>query len=128
MSRWTFSVTKAKRALIRQWVERAPEGYVVEIREPKRSNEANALMWVLLTEISRQVKWHGLVLDPTDWKDLLSASLKREVRTVPNVDGNGFVALGMRTSTMTKGEMAEFIELIQAFGAREGVNFEREAA
>jgi hypothetical protein len=128
MSRWSFVISQGNRAMLRKWLDKAPPGFRLEISEPKRSSEANALMWVLLTEISRQVKWHGLTLSPEDWKDLLSAGLKREIRTVPNIDGNGFVALGMRTSTMTKAEMADFISLIEAFGAREGVTFEREAA
>lgn len=128
MSRWAFVISRGNRDMIRRWLDKAPDGFRVEISEPRRSNDQNALMWVYLTEISRQVKWHGLTLSPEDWKDVLSAGLKREVRTVPNIDGNGFVALGMRTSTLTKAEMTDLIELILAFAAREGVNLEREAA
>jgi hypothetical protein len=128
MSRWAFIIAKGNRDLIRRWLDKAPDGFRVEIAEPRRSNDQNALMWVYLTEISRQVKWHGLTLSPEDWKDVLSAGLKREIRTVPNIDGNGFVALGMRTSTLTKAEMTDLIELILAFAAREGVELERAAA
>lgn len=128
MSRWSFVLGKGNREMVRRWLDKAPDNYRVEISEPRRSNDQNSLMWVYLTEISRQVKWHGLTLSPEDWKDVLSAGLKREVRTVPNIDGNGFVALGMRTSTLTKAEMTDLIELILHFAAREGVNLEREAA
>jgi hypothetical protein len=69
------------------------------------------------------VKWHGLTLSPDDWKDVMTAGLKREARMVPNMDGNGFVALGMRTSTMTKGEFGDLLTLIYAFGAQHAVVF-----
>jgi hypothetical protein len=128
MSRWAFIITKSNRDQIRRWLERAPDGFRVEIAEPKRTDAQNRLLWPLLTALSVQVKWHGLTLSPEDWKDVMTAGLKREARMVPNMDGNGFVALGMRTSTMTKAEFSELVELIYAFAAREGVTFEKDAA
>lgn len=128
MSRWAFVIGKNNRELIRRWLDRAPDGYRVEIAEPKRTAAQNRLLWPLLSALSIQVKWHGLTLSPDDWKDVMTAGLKREARMVPNMDGNGFVALGMRTSTMTKAEFSELVELIHAFAAREGVSLEREEA
>jgi hypothetical protein len=128
VSRWAFVIGKNNRELIRRWLDRAPDGFRVEIAEPKRTDAQNRLLWPLLTALSVQVKWHGLTLSPEDWKDVMTAGLKREARMVPNMDGNGFVALGMRTSTMTKAEFSELIELIHAFAAREGVTLEREEA
>ena len=128
MSRRAFILHKGTRALIRQWIDTAPDGHRVEIAEPVRSDSQNRIMWVYLTALSEQVKWHGQTLSPEDWKDLLTAGLKRELRMVPNLDGNGFVSLGARTSTMTKAEFSDLLELIQAFAAREGVVLEQEAA
>ena len=128
MSRWAFVIGKNNRELIRRWLDRAPDGFRVEIAEPKRTDAQNRLLWPLLTALSVQVKWHGLTLSPEDWKDVMTAGLKREARMVPNMDGNGFVALGMRTSTMTKAEFSELVDLIHAFAAREGVSLEREEA
>ena len=128
MSRRAFILNKNTRALIRQWIDTAPDGHRVEIAEPVRSDSQNRIMWVYLTALSEQVKWHGQTLSPEDWKDLLTAGLKRELRMVPNLDGNGFVSLGARTSTMTKAEFSDLLELIQAFAAREGVLLEQEAA
>jgi len=124
MSRWSFIVSKANKALIHRWLDRAPDGFRVEIAEPKRTDAQNRLLWPLLTALSLQVKWHGLTLSPEDWKDVMTAGLRREARMVPNIDGNGFVALGMRTSTMTKAEFSDLIELIRAFAAREGISLE----
>ena len=87
-----------------------------------RSLQANACMWASLTDISRQVVWHGHKLEPSEWKDLLSAGLKAQ-KVVPNIDGNGFVVLGARTSRMSIKEMSDMIELCFAFGAQNGVKF-----
>lgn len=125
MTRWSF-VLGADRQQIHRWIDRAPIGFRVEIAEPKRTDAQNRLLWPLLTALSTRLKWHGQTLSPEDWKDLLTAGLKRELRIVPNLDGNGFVSLGARTSTMTKAEFSELIELIQAFAAREGVSLEPE--
>lgn len=39
-----------------------------------RSVRQNALMWKLLSDISKQVIWHGFKLDADDWKEVISAS------------------------------------------------------
>lgn len=95
---------------------------VVTVRPETRSLEQNARMWAMLTEISEQVEWHGKKLTPQDWKHVFSASLKR-LDVVPNLDGTGFVALGMSTSKMTKAEMSDMQTLMEAFGAEHGVKF-----
>ena len=74
-------------------------------------------MWARLGELSRQVNWHGQKLTPDEWKDVMTAALKKQ-RVVPGVDG-GFVVLGMRTSQMNRAEMTELFELIAAFGAQQ---------
>lgn len=112
------------------WEEQADVGRPLEVivreYEPRRTSDANALMWALLSDLSRQVEWHGQHLAPEDWKDMFSASLRRQ-RVVPAIDGPGFVVLGQRTSRMTKSEFSDLIELIRAFGAERGVHWsERE--
>lgn len=102
-------------------VMQAPEGYIVTIAEPTRNLEQNAKLWACLTDVSRQVDWHGNRLTPDEWKDVFSAALKRQ-KVVPGIDG-GFVVIGARTSKMGKREFGELLELIQAFGAQQGVIF-----
>jgi hypothetical protein len=80
-------------------------------------------MWAMLTEIAAQVRWHGLRLSADDYKLLMLDALKREVRMVPNIDGNGFVSLGRSSSDLSRSEMADLLELITMFGARHGVQF-----
>ena len=99
----------------------AGQQLVIEVKEKTRSNEQNARMWALLTEVSRQVDWYGQKLTAEEWKDVFSASLKKQ-KAVPGLDG-GFVILGQRTSKMTVREMADLMTLIEAFGAEQGVRF-----
>ena len=94
----------------------------VEIRQEKRSDPQNRLMWSCLGDLARQVDWHGQKLDSEAWKDMVTAALKRQ-RVIPGIDG-GFVVLGTSTSRMSKAEMSELIEFILAFGSERGVEFE----
>ena len=101
-------------------LDAAPDGCVVTFKENTRSLEQNARMWAMLSDVARQVVWYGQKLSADDWKDVFSASL-RKARVVPTIDGDGFVPLGMRTSSMTKAEMTALMELIEAFAAERGV-------
>lgn len=105
------------------WIANAPLGTRVEFKEAKRSNDQNAKMWVMLTEVATQVRWHGLKLAPDDWKLIFMSGLKRELRLVPNIDGDGFVNLTTSSSDLSKDEMSDLIELIFKFGAEHDVKF-----
>lgn len=99
----------------------AGHALVLEIRKDTRSSEQNRRLWSLLSDLAQQVVWHGNKLTADEWKCVMSASLKRQ-KAVPGLDG-GFVVLGQSTSKMTRAEMAELQELIEAFGAQQGVSF-----
>ena len=102
-------------------IKTAPDGYLVRITEPTRSLLQNSALWAALGEVSKQVVWHGRKLTAENWKDILTASLKKQ-EVVPGIE-TGFVILGNSTSKMTKREMSELLELIYAFGAQQGVKF-----
>jgi hypothetical protein len=78
-------------------------------------------MWANLEDIAQQVVWYGQKLDKQEWKDVLTAGLKKQ-KIVPGIEG-GFVVIGARTSKMTVAEMNELIELAVMFGAQQGVKF-----
>lgn len=99
----------------------APDGYVVEIKPRTRSLDQNARLWAMLTDVSRQVEWHGRYLTPENWKHIFSAALKRQ-EVVPGLDGN-FVVLGQSTSRMTVREMSDMQELMSAFGNERDVQW-----
>ena len=123
MSREVVQIkSKADREKIARWAHGVPDGTTVEFRSPRRSLDQNAMLWSLLSQISKQVDWYGQKLSSEDWKDVLTASMRR-TRVVPGIDAGTFVPLGMRTSQMTKDELSDLIELTIAFGAGRGIEF-----
>jgi hypothetical protein len=95
---------------------------VIVLRRPKRSDAQNRRLWGMLTDLSRDVDWWGRKLTPEEWKIVCSASLKKQ-QVVPDLDGTGFVALGMATSKMSVKEMVELQDLIEAFGNSKSVRW-----
>lgn len=112
----------ADRERAANWAIKAPFGTRIEFKQTKRSIPQNDRMWAMLTDVAREVEWHGMKLSPDDWKLIFLDALSREVRAVPNIDGTGFVNL-RRSSDLSKGEMSDLMELIAEFGARHGVTF-----
>lgn len=100
----------------------------VEAKKATRTTAQNALLWSVFTDLSRQVEWmvdgRMVKLDPEEWKEILSAGLKKTQRVAAGIEG-GFVMLGQRTSRMTVAQMAELIELAHAFGTERGVRWSR---
>ena len=117
-----------QRAPIRDDADRLMQ-VVVKRLSPSRSGAQNDLMWALLTDVAEQVAWpvdgREQKLQPEDWKQILTAGVKRHQRVAAGVDG-GFVMLGSSTSRMTKPEMTELIEFIKWFGAEHGVTWSGE--
>ena len=123
MTKQTFILahqTARERAL--EAIRTAPDGFSVVVGPPTRTNDQNSRLWPSLQDLSDQVDWYGRKLSPADWKAVMTASLKK-MDVVPNLEGTGFVALGMSTSKMSKTEFSDLLELIAAFGAERGVVF-----
>lgn len=124
MSRYLVTLrSTADRLRVLRIVEAAPFGSRVEVKAAKRTLPQNDRFWAMLTDVAQQLPWHGQKLRPDDWKLIFLDALKREVRIVPNIDGNGFVNLGRSSSDLSKSEMSDLMELIAAFGAEHGVIF-----
>lgn len=120
----------ADRQKVANWAMKLPNGTRVEFKEAKRTSDQNARFWAMLTDVATQLTWHGQKLSTDDWKLIFLDALKRELRMVPNITGNGFVNLGRSSSDLTKAEFSDLIEIIFAFGAEHGVQFQddKEAA
>ena len=91
-----------------------------------RSTDQNRLMWQRLTDWAQQdsrYTFDGQRLDPHDFKELLMAAFKREVRLTPNLENNGVVYLSRSTSRLLKDQMSEFLEFIAAEGSKRGIVF-----
>lgn len=120
---------QAHQALMSLWADAKPwliagHGLEVRISPERRTTAQSARMWAMLGDVSRCVVWHGRKLSAEEWKHVFSAALKRQ-DVVPGIDG-GFVVLGQSTSSMSVREMSELIDLIDAFGTQQGVEWSDE--
>ncbi len=98
----------------------------LEARKSTRTTDQNKMLWSILTDLSKQLPWpvdgvSGL-LTPEEWKDILTAGLRKEQRVAAGIDG-GWVMLGQRTSKMTKAELSDLMELAWAVGARHEIKW-----
>lgn len=116
-------VGTTQREYAKAQIDAAPAMSVVAIREATRTTEQNSKLWAMLGDVCRQKNWHGVRLSPNDWKTLFMESLWSETRMVPNMGGNGFVNLGRSSSQLTISEMSDMIELMNAWGANNGVTW-----
>ena len=117
-------INQARRKFAVSLVLSAPEGYMVKISPATRSSDQNAMLWALLTDVSKQIPWevNGKIeyLEPEDWKDIFTASLKTELRNAKGLNGQR-VLIGLRSSKLNKQEFGDLINLILAFGDNRGV-------
>lgn len=113
------------RRLAKEAIDAAPDGFVVTIKEPTRNLDQNARLHALLTDIAKQVEWHGKKLPVDVWKRLCTAAWLREIgespEMIPALDGRGFDVLFEKTSRLSVKQMSSLIEWATAFAAEHGV-------
>lgn len=110
------------RARAMDWVKRAPLGTRVSYEGPKRTVPQSDRFHAMLTDVANQVDWYGRKWPMEDWKDWFKHMLKVEARWMPGEDGAP-VPIGWSSASWTKETMSDAMELIEAFGARYGVQF-----
>jgi hypothetical protein len=115
------------RRLAAECVKQAPDGFIVTVQEPTRTLDQNAALHAAISDIAKQVIWHGEKMDTESWKRLLTASWARAVhepvKLVPALDGNGFDVLYRRTSKMSKAEVSSLLDYLHAWGTDQGVRW-----
>jgi hypothetical protein len=98
----------------------AGQRVVMELRKETRSLKENAMLHAMLSYISKNIEWSGKKRDVDTWKRLLVAAWCRakneQVEILPAVDGHGVDIVFRKTSTLTRGECADLIEFIFAWG------------
>jgi hypothetical protein len=114
-----------RRMQAKRLIDLAPQNAVVEVREAKRTNDQNALMWSLISQIAR-AKPQGRVLSPDAWKALFMASAGFQCTFEPSLDGKGVVPLGFKSSRLNKAEFSDIIESIYSFAAGHGISLDDE--
>jgi hypothetical protein len=113
-------LSQLNRERAKKLIDQAPDRALVNIRPETRSNEQNALLWELLSQIAR-AKPDGREMTADQWKSVFMDAAGFKPTFVPNLDGDGFLCLGYKSSRLTKAEFSDLIECINEYGARKGV-------
>lgn len=112
--------TKEARQRAMALIFAAPEGYAVTIAEETRTQEQNRLMWPLIADIQSQVP-SMQTFSADDIKLRFLHALGTELRFLPELEGAGMFPVGQRSSTLTKTQFTGLIELLFAYGEKNGV-------
>ncbi len=98
---------------------------MIEVKPETRSQQENALLHALITQIAAQKQWAGQTLDADTWKRLLVAAWLRargeSAQVFPALDGHGIDVVYQKTSTLTRAQCAELIDYVQAWAAQNDV-------
>ena len=122
MTGQTLIMRPQTRPIAHQMIDAVPDGYVVNVREPKRTLDQNAKMWAMLSDVSR-AKPEGRVWDTNTWKAAFMHSLGHEIMWQPGLDGQTPFPAGFKTSRLSKAQMADLITCIYEYGDRHGVRW-----
>ncbi len=135
--RTVFLTTPRARQTAREYLDAAPDDWLMTLSEPSRSLEQNAAQWPYLEAFSKQLLWpvngRMVQMTPEEWKDVLTAAFQGEtVRLAMGLNG-GVVMLGLRTSKFGKRQFSDWLEFLKATAVDRGVTVyeeerEREAA
>jgi hypothetical protein len=113
--------SKFARERFKALVDKAPDGFIGEVREQKRTLDQSDKMWAMLTDISVAMPL-GRRHTPDDWKAVAMNACGWECQFVEGLDGRPFPK-GFRSSHLTKSQMSTLIDWLQAFGDEHGVRW-----
>jgi len=108
------------RNLAREMVDNAPNGYILEVRPPKRSLDSNRYYWAVLGDISEQVV-PGKAYEPSIWHEYLRALFLPE-RMVELPDGS-IKMLEPSTSELNQATFSEYTEKVVRWALEHDVRF-----
>lgn len=115
-------IGEPQRDLAKRLIDVAPDNAIVTIREASRNLDQNALMWILLGDVSR-AKPEGRRWTPEVWKCAFMQSLGHQVQFCEGLDDSGPFPIGFRSSRLTVRQMADLITVIQEYGDRHGIRW-----
>lgn len=128
MTKHLLRLTQSNRDLAHQWVDRAIQNgnggkpWMLEVKEPTRSLAQNAALWEILGQIVKQrPTHHGRPMNAEAYKAVFMDALGHEVDYMQSLDGTRMFPLGLRSSTLTKGQFSDLIELMLAWATQEGL-------
>lgn len=113
MTVYYMAHAEARRRAV-QAVQEAPEGWRVEVSEPKRNGDQNAKFHALCSDIARsKFQWMGKARTADEWKVLLVSGhavvTKLGAEIIPGLEGE-FVNIRESTARMSKSRASSLIE------------------
>lgn len=118
--------SEASRDLACSHILRAPSGYVATIGEETRSQEQNRLMWPLIKDMRDQDSDMAR-FTPEQVKLRFLNALDNEMQFLPELEGGGQFVAGQRSSTLSKGDFSNLLELMFAWGAKHEIVWSRKS-
>lgn len=105
----------------------APDGWIVEAREPTRNLEQNARFHAMCGDIAKSgIKWAGKTRTTAQWKVLLvsahATATNEGSEIVPGIEGE-FVNIRESTAQMSVKRSASLIDYTRHFGDSQGVEW-----
>lgn len=97
----------------------APSGSVLTVKPPKRTLDQNSRFWAMLSDVSR-AKPGGRSHPPHIWKAIFMNACAYPVQFEQGLSGEPF-PLGFRSSELSKTQMSELMDFIDAWGSENGV-------
>lgn len=117
----TFTLASASsRRDVCQLAQTAPVGTVVTFKKATRTIPQNDRFWAMLTDVARQATHNGRRYPAETWKALFMQAHGYEVQFMMGLQGEPF-PMGFRSSKLTKDQMTELMDFIEAWSAQNGV-------
>lgn len=116
-----YTRQKAKKA-----IDDAPEGFVCEVREKRRSDDQNRILHALIDDIRAQVEG-AQEWSRDEWKLRFMNALRNETKFLPELDGGGMFPVGQKTSELSVTQFSALVDLIYEWGGRHGVRWSDQA-
>lgn len=103
-------------------IDRAPDGWVVTIREETRRDRQNSLFWEIMGDLAKAAP-EGRRWTKETWRDAILHAMGHQVQFAESLDGSGPFPVGFRSSKLSVSQMTEVIEFAFAYGSKHGVVF-----
>ena len=140
MKRVFILAHETARRRAQEYIWDAPDGYRVEVSEPKKKRIQEEKYHAMIGEIAAQSEYAGKRWPAADMKRILidefademrnaGSPLHHDSRIIPSENGKRIIQLEIHSSDFYVKEAAQFIEFLCAWGVDRGVKFkELEAA
>lgn len=114
--------TAYQRDQAKRLIDRAPVNYVMHLAEETRNDRQNRALWAKIEDIRKQLP-NGKQWTKEQWKARFMNALGVEMQFLPDLEEQGFFPVGHSSRTLTVEQFGALLTLIEAYGARHGVEW-----